>query len=141
MNTETINRLIEIRAYKLKSGEAEAFHRLVVEQAVPMMHDWETDIVAFGASSQEPDAYFLVRAYINHADLNAQQNAFYGSAEWRNGPREAILDKIESHLSTVLWLTDSAIESMRMLNSVNLALSVSDSATGSALASNPMSAI
>jgi hypothetical protein len=31
-----------------------------------------------------------------------RQDAFYGSEEWRNGPRESIVSRIESHLSTVL---------------------------------------
>ncbi|HZE59320.1 MAG TPA: hypothetical protein VE085_02070 [Burkholderiales bacterium] len=45
------------------------------------------EVVAFGPSSHEPDAYFLIRAYAGLADRNAQQEAFYGSDAWKNGPR------------------------------------------------------
>ena len=48
--------------------------------------------------------------------LHAQQNAFYGSEEWRNGPREAIVSRITSYLSTVLWLSPESIEDLRRLN-------------------------
>ena len=66
--------------------------------------------------AHEPDTYFLVRAYSSLADLEAQQDAFYGSAEWRNGPREDVVSRIESHLSTTLWLSDASIEDLRRSN-------------------------
>lgn len=113
-----MNRLIEVRSYKLKSGEAVAFHRAVVEQAIPMLQQWGTDVVAYGPSAHEPDTYFLVRSYESLADLNSRQEAFYGSEAWRAGPREAVLGKIESYLNTVLWLSEAAIESLRELNTV-----------------------
>ena len=109
-------RLVEIRSYKLKSGTSEEFHAVVSGLAVPMLHRWKADVVAFGHSAHEPETYFLVRAYSSLADLEAQQNAFYGSAEWRNGPREAIVSRIESHLSTVLWLSEASVEDLRRSN-------------------------
>ena len=111
-----MNRLIEIRSYKLKPGEGPEFHRVVVEQAIPMLKQWGTDVVAHGFSAHEAGTYFLVRSYEDLADLNARQDAFYGSPEWRNGPRAAVVDKIESYLNTVLWLSAPALESMRQLN-------------------------
>ncbi len=109
-------RLVEIRSYKLKPGTAAAFHDAVANAAVPMLLRWRTDVVAYGHGAAEDDTYFLVRAYASVDDLRQQQDAFYGSAEWRDGPREAIVSRIESHLSTVLRLPETAVDEMRRAN-------------------------
>ena len=110
-------RLIEVRSYKLKPGAAAAFHAAVVSTAVPLLREWGTDVVAFGPSAHEPDTYFLIRAYADLAELKAKQDAFYGSAAWKNGPRESIVPRVVSYLNTVLWLTPEAIDELRRLNS------------------------
>jgi hypothetical protein len=94
--------LIEIRSYQLKPGTAAEFHAAVETAALQMLRQWGTDVVAYGPSEHAPDTYFLIRAYADLDDLNRRQDAFYGSEEWRNGPRESIVSRIESHLSTVL---------------------------------------
>lgn len=109
-------RLIEIRSYKLRAGTAKAFHALVSEQSVPMLERWGTDVVAFGVSPHDDDAYFLIRAYDDLADLQQRQAAFYGSPEWRSGPREEIVEKIESSLDTLVWLSATGVEDLRVSN-------------------------
>lgn len=47
------------------------------------------------------------------AERQARQDAFYGSDEWRNGPREAVLALIDSHTSGVLQLDDAAVQALR----------------------------
>jgi len=111
-----MKRLIEIRSYKLKAGTAAQFHNSAAHAVVPMLREWGMDVIAFGPSAHEPDAYFLIRAYDDLADLNAQQDAFYGSPLWRDGPRESIVSRIESYLSTVLWLSPESIEDLRRSN-------------------------
>lgn len=111
-----MQRLIEIRSYKLKPDTAATFHAIMTQQAVPMLREWQTEVVACGPSAHEADTYFLIRAYNDLADLNARQDAFYGSDAWRQGPREALLACIESYLNTVLWLGTDAIEDMRRRN-------------------------
>jgi NIPSNAP len=111
-----MDRLVEIRSYKLKPGTMEAFHAAVVASAVPMLRRWGTDVVAFGPSVHEADCYFLVRAYADLADLSSRQDAFYGSSEWRDGPRHSIVSRIESYLSTVLRLSPESIEDLRRSN-------------------------
>ena len=46
----------------------------------------------------------------------SQQDAFYGSPAWREGPRESIVSRIESHLSTVVWLSPESIDDLRRSN-------------------------
>ena len=111
-----VSRLVEIRSYKVKSGTAALFHGTAARTVVPMLREWGMDVVAFGPSAHESDAYFLIRAYDDLADLSAQQEAFYGSSLWRDGPRESIVSRIESYLSTVLWLSPESIEDLRRSN-------------------------
>ena len=111
-----MKRLIEIRSYQLKLGTAAQFHNTAALTVVPMLREWGMDVIAFGPSVHEPDTYFLVRAYDDLADRNAQQEAFYGSALWRDGPRESIVSRIESYLSTVLWLSPESVEDLRSSN-------------------------
>jgi NIPSNAP protein len=111
-----VQRLVEIRAYQLKPGAAAEFHAAVETLALPMLRDWGTDVVAYGPSAHAPDSYYLIRAYADLDDLNRRQDAFYGSDEWRGGPREAIVSRIESYLSTVLWMSPEAIEDLRRRN-------------------------
>ena len=109
-------RLIEIRAYKLKPGALAEFDRLIAGTALPMLHAAGMDVVACGASAHEADTYYLIRAYADLADLNAQQDAFYGSDAWRKGPREAVLACIDHFLNTVVWLSREGVEDLRRSN-------------------------
>jgi hypothetical protein len=94
--------IVEIRTYKLLPGSGAAFHRLVVEQSLPMLERWGIDVVASGPSLDDGDLYYLIRAYSSVEELQRSQDAFYGSDEWREGPREAIVGLIDSSISVVL---------------------------------------
>jgi hypothetical protein len=94
--------IIEIRTYKLKPGSGAAFHRTVVEESMPMLERWGVEVVTFGPSLDDDDLYYLIRAYPSLEELQRSQDAFYGSDEWRHGPREAIVSRIESDISVVL---------------------------------------
>lgn len=111
-----MKRLIEVRTYSLKPGRADDFRAIMSQQAMPMLVQSGTDVVAFGRSEHEEETYFLIRAYADVADLTARQDAFYGSQAWRSGPREAVIGCIESYLNTLLWLTPEGVESLRQLN-------------------------
>jgi len=108
-----MQRLIEIRSYKLKPGSGARFHNLVVNQSMPLVRAFGMDVVAFGQSMDNPDAYFLVRAYDSLEHRRSSQEAFYSSAEWRNGPRQSIIELIEADWDIVLWLTPAAVDAMR----------------------------
>jgi hypothetical protein len=106
-------RAVEIRSYQLKPGRCGDFARLMETQAVPMLRRWHVDVVAFGPSAHDRDAYVLIRAYADLAEREARQDAFYASDEWRSGPRESMLGAIETYASIVLLLDEATIDGLR----------------------------
>ena len=108
-----VKRFVEIPAYNLKPGTRADFHRLVTERSVPMLRRWRVDVVAFGPSLHDSDSYFLIRAYASLEDRQQSQDAFYGSDEWRHGPREAILDLIVSDTSVVVEMDPATVDGLR----------------------------
>lgn len=106
-------KLIEIRTYRLKPGTTERFVA-AVRVALPLVRASGMDVVAFGCSDHEHESHFLIRAFDSREQLVAQQEAFYGSAAWREGPRQVLVDCLDTYLNTLLWLPESAVQAMRL---------------------------
>ena len=108
-----MNHFVEIRSYNLKPGTRQEFHRLFLEEAFPMLQRREVDVVAYGPSLHDTDSYFLMRRYDSLSQREESENTFYGSDEWRQGPREAIIALIESYTEIVLELDDATLRGLR----------------------------
>jgi len=108
-----MRRFVEIRSYNLKHGRRDEFHRLVVEQSLPLVRKWKVDVVDFGPSPHDEDSYYLIRAYGSLAERASSHDAFYASPEWRQGPRQAILALIDSDTSVVLELEEMTVDLLR----------------------------
>ncbi len=104
---------IEIRSISLKPGTREGFHRLYVEQSMPLLKRWNFDVVAYGPSLHDENSYYVIRCFDSLAQREQSEDAFYGSDDWRQGPREAILALIENYVDTVLELEDVAVQGLR----------------------------
>lgn len=108
--------ILEIRTYRLKPGTRDEFVRLMREVAVPMLTRAGIDTVRCGPSLVDEDGNeeaYLIRAFENLEALERQETEFYGSDEWRSGPRAAILDRIAGYHSVVLTVTPEAIQMLR----------------------------
>ena len=106
-------RCVEIRSYNLKPGMRAQFDRNVRDGAMPMLLRWKIDVVAFGPSPHDDDSYYLIRAYDSLAHRQESQDSFYGSDEWRSGPRESIVGLIDSYTSVVIEMEDAVIDALR----------------------------
>ncbi|MGC0807983.1 NIPSNAP family protein [Pantoea agglomerans] len=106
-------RAVELLQYTLKPGTGREFHTVMVEKSAPMHCDAGIDIIAFGNSMHDEDSYYLIRAFDNIEHMNTSQAAFYRSAQWQNGPRKAIIERIQASVKSVLFLTDTAINGLR----------------------------
>lgn len=108
-----MNHFLEIRSYALHPGTRDEFHRLFIEEALPLLKRWNVDVVAYGPSLHDETSYYLMRRYDSLAHREESENAFYGSDEWRQGPREAILALIENYTEIVIELDDVAIQELQ----------------------------
>jgi len=108
-----MNHFVEIRSYNLKPSAREEFHRLFLEEAYPMLKRWNIDVVAYGPSLHDENSYYLMRCFDSLAHRDESENAFYGSDEWRRGPREAIVALIENYTEFVLELDEVTVQGLR----------------------------
>lgn len=113
------HRVVEFRAYNLVAGTRDGFHRLFVEEALPLLRQFDVDVVAYGPSLHDDDSYFLVRSFAGIAGRARSEAAFYGSDAWRSGPRAAILERIESYTTIVRRVDDDTLEALRALSAAN----------------------
>ena len=107
------SQIVEIRSYNLKAGTRDRFHRLFELEALPMLRRFKVDVVAYGPSLHDGDSYYLMRSFSSVEDRQRSEDAFYGSEEWRQGPREAILAGIESYATVVIRLDDATLRGLR----------------------------
>ena len=105
-------RVVEIRSYNLKPGTRAEFDRLAAE-VVPMLRRWDIDVVALGPSAHDDDSYFLIRSFASLDERSRREDAFYGSEEWRSGPRERILERIVSYTTVVVEMDTALVDELR----------------------------
>ena len=112
-----MHHFIEIRSYNLKPSTRDEFHRLFIEEAFPMLKRWNVDVVSYGHSLHDENSYYLMRRFDSLADREESENAFYGSDEWRKGPREAIVFLIENYTEIVLEIDNVTLQGLRKQSS------------------------
>ena len=104
---------IEIRSYNLKPDTRDKFHRLFLEEAMPLLNRWNVDVVAYGPSLHDENSYYLMRSFESLTQRDESENAFYGSDEWKQGPREQIIACIENYSEVVIELDDAIVQGLR----------------------------
>jgi hypothetical protein len=105
--------VVEIRSYNLKPGTRDRFQQLFLTDALPMLRRWKIDVVGYGPSLHDQDSYYLMRSFPSLEGRERTEDAFYASAEWRQGPREAILACIESYTTVVIRMDEAALRPLR----------------------------
>ena len=106
-------RVVEIRTYRLQPGTRDEYDRLFLEEALPLLQRFDVDVVAAGPSIDDPNGYFLIRSFADLADREHREDRFYSSPEWREGPRHAVIEKIEVYTDAVIELDEEAVETLR----------------------------
>jgi len=104
---------VEILQYTLRQGSGAKFHAIMDEISVPLHQRHGIDVVRFGNSLHDPDCYCLIRAFDSPESMAAMLETFYASDAWRSGPREAIVNSIQTSLKTVLTLPAKSVEGLR----------------------------
>jgi hypothetical protein len=104
---------IEIRSYTLRPGTRDEFHRLFLEEAMPLLQRWNVDVVSYGPSLHNENSYYLMRRFDSLAHREENEDSFYGSDEWRQGPREKILACIEAYTEFVIEVDENILQGLR----------------------------
>jgi NIPSNAP len=108
--------ILEIRTYRLKPGTRDEFVRVMKEESAPLLAAAGIRVVDAGSSQVDEDGFeeaYLVRAFDSLERRAAQEDAFYSSAIWREGPREAIVSRIEAYHTIVVEVPEAVIENWR----------------------------
>jgi hypothetical protein len=108
-----MNHFIEIRTLTLKPATREEFHRLYIEQALPLLKRWKFDVVAHGPSLHDENSYYVIRRYDSLAQREQMEDAYYASDDWRKGPREALLALIENYIDVVFEVDEVTVQGLR----------------------------
>ncbi|SRR5258706_7224352 len=111
--------IIDILILNLKQGSRSAFDKLYKESALPLLKRWNVDVICFGPSLHEEDTYLVVRRYKDLADRQQSQDAYYGSDEWKLGPREQIMSLIQNYSTVVIPANDYLIDGFSILRGKN----------------------
>jgi len=109
--------VVEFRSLTLKPEKREEFHRLYIAKSLPLLKRWNMDVVAYGRSQHDKNTYYVIRRFDSLAQREQMEDAFYGSNDWRQGPREAMVALIENYTDVVLELDDVAVQALRNVRS------------------------
>jgi NIPSNAP len=101
--------VLDLRTYRLVPGSGEDFDRLFRQRALPMLERFGIEVLRYGPSLEDADLYFLMRTFPSVAQRNEQLDAFYGSEEWRQNHRDAVLALIETYHTLLISLTNGQI--------------------------------
>ena len=108
-----MNHFVEFRSLNLKTGTREQFHRLYIQEALPLLQRWNIDVVAHGPSLHDENTYYVIRRFDTLTHREQSEDAFYGSDDWIKGPREAMVALIENYTDIVLELDEAIIQGLR----------------------------
>lgn len=101
--------ILEIRTYRLKPGSRDEFVHVMRAQAVPLLAEYRINVIGSGPSLVDEEGVeeaYLIRSFASLAEREEREAAFYGSEDWRQGPREAVVSRIESYHTIVVEVGD-----------------------------------
>ena len=108
-----MNHFIEIRSINLKPGTRDEFHRLYIEEALPLLKRWNFDVVAHGPSLHDENSYYVIRRFNSLTQREQMEDAYYASDDWRLGPREVMLALMENYTDIVIELDEVTVQRLR----------------------------
>jgi ketosteroid isomerase-like protein len=106
---------LEIRSYTLKPGLRPEFHRRFVAESLPLLRQRKIDVVWFGPSAHDQDSYVLMRAFSSLTERDRLEDAFYGSREWLEGPRAAVLAAIDTYTTVLVHVDEETLGGLRRM--------------------------
>jgi hypothetical protein len=94
--------VFEILTLDIKPGRRDEFHNVYVTQSVPLLKKWNFNLVAYGPSLHDANSYYVLRRFKDLEEREKSEDAFYGSDDWKSGPRDAIMGLVEHFAYAVI---------------------------------------
>lgn len=88
--------LTEMLSYTLKVCSISEFHHIMLTESLPLHRQAGIDVIWAGPAIQSEVGYCLIRCFASEAEMESTLSSFYASQAWIQGPREAIVSRIES---------------------------------------------
>ncbi len=107
---------VEVRSLNIKPGKRTEFHRHYVDRALPLLKKWKMDVVAFGPSPHDENSFYVIRSFESLEHRQVSEDAYYGSSDWREGPREDMVALIESYIDIVIEMEEETVNALRRAN-------------------------
>jgi hypothetical protein len=107
--------ILELRTYRLAPGMLDDFVA-AMRATLPLLARFGIDVVDCGPSLVREDGAeeaYLVRAFASLEERDRLEAAFYGSDDWRQGPRAAILSRIAGYHTVVIEASPEAVRALR----------------------------
>ncbi len=108
-----MKKFVEIRSLNIKPGSRDEFHRRYLEKALPLLKKWKMDVVAFGPSLHDENSFYVIRAFDSLEHRQKSEDDYYGSADWREGPREVMVELIENYIDVVIEMEKETVNALR----------------------------
>ena len=105
--------LLEVRSYQLRAGTRAEFHQRFERESLPLLEKAGIDVVAYGPSLHDEDSYYLMRAFRDLEVRTRQEDTFYNSAAWRDGPRSAVMAAIVTYTTAVVGVDADTLRGVR----------------------------
>lgn len=118
ISDKKMKRFVEIRSLNLRPGTRKDFQRVFVAKSLPLLKMWKMDVVDFGPSLHDENTFYVVRAFDSLTHRQKTEDAFYGSVDWWEGPREELVGRIENYIDVVLEMEEKTVNALR--NNVTL---------------------
>jgi hypothetical protein len=71
------------------------------------------DVVAYGPSQHDENTYYVIRLFGSLAHREQFEESYYGSDDWRQGPREALRALIDNYTDIALELDEDTVQGLR----------------------------
>ncbi len=105
--------ILEIRTYRAVPGRRDDLVSRM-RDVLPMLAGAGIDVIGLEPSldDDEGEHAVLIRGFPSRADRDRLEDAFYGGDAWRSGPRDGVMELIESYHTVVLELPDAAVRAL-----------------------------
>jgi hypothetical protein len=103
---------LEIRLFQLHPGTRDEFHRISRDGTIPLMRRMGITVVAHGASLNNENGYFLLRAFPSEEQRIAQGKAVYETPEWTEKYDTVVMGMIAGYDTAVLPIAPLAVQQL-----------------------------